>query len=299
MTIGFRSRFDRRQGFTLIELLVTIAVIAILIALLLPAVQMAREAARRTQCRNNLKQLGLALHNYHDTVGVLPPSHHGGFQAHMDSKRWGWETFLLPYIDQGNLYQQLNPNQNSLFEVVFNDDLHPLLQVSVQTYLCPSDPSQPIADPNRDFTGPTINGVAFHFNHVGFKAATSNYVANFGDFWKPFYHLWSETELKGNGAMGMNSARKLTDIRDGSSNTFAASERTYANYAAVWCGVEEWDQCTTLGISMVAGSAYYKLNSIATPYPYTCDGAGASGFGSQHSGRRQLPDVRWLCPVHR
>lgn len=92
-----------RRGFTLIELLVVIAIIAILIALLLPAVQQAREAARRTQCKNNLKQYGLALHNYHDTFSVFPM---GSSQA-----EWCFETFILPYLDQAPLYNLINfPN---------------------------------------------------------------------------------------------------------------------------------------------------------------------------------------------
>ncbi len=100
----------RLQGFTLIELLVVIAIIAILIALLLPAVQQAREAARRTQCKNNMKQLGLALHNYHDVANCFPPGYTqdnryptGGFQGHSVF------YYLLPYIEQTNLYNTFDP----------------------------------------------------------------------------------------------------------------------------------------------------------------------------------------------
>lgn len=96
------NRARQRAGFTLIELLVVIAIIAVLIALLLPAVQQARESARRTQCKNNLKQLGLALHNFHDTYKHLPVGTYDD-----DNDTWGWGVFILPYIDQAPLYQTL------------------------------------------------------------------------------------------------------------------------------------------------------------------------------------------------
>lgn len=94
------SRKNQRGGFTLIELLVVIAIIAVLIALLLPAVQQAREAARRTQCKNNLKQIGLSLHNFHDTFGKFPVG-----EMNDDHTNWGWPLFILPYMDQTPLYQ--------------------------------------------------------------------------------------------------------------------------------------------------------------------------------------------------
>src|SRR5688572_8489446 len=90
-----------RRGFTLVELLVVIAIIGVLVALLLPAIQAAREAARASQCRNHLKQVGLALHQYHDTMGRLPP----GWVANQPEgvPGWGWSAALLPYLEQGNL----------------------------------------------------------------------------------------------------------------------------------------------------------------------------------------------------
>ena len=95
----------RNRGFTLIELLVVIAIIAVLIALLLPAVQQAREAARRSQCKNNLKQLGLAIHNYHDTANVFPVQTSYGPAV---SYHWSWIVMILPYIDQASRYNQAN-----------------------------------------------------------------------------------------------------------------------------------------------------------------------------------------------
>ena len=109
------SRRDRLRGFTLIELLVVIAIIAILIALLLPAVQQAREAARRTQCKNNLHQIGIAIHNYHDTFRIFPPGHVTSVHYDVtDNTMWGWAVMILPYIDQSPMYNLLTPGDVTL-----------------------------------------------------------------------------------------------------------------------------------------------------------------------------------------
>jgi len=124
---GFRPVL---RGFTLVELLVVIAIIGILIALLLPAVQAAREAARRAQCTNNLKQIGLALHNYHSARNTLP------YGSNFRDKRGGtWAAFILPYLEQQPLYDQFN------FKVYIWDSVNvPAVQTVVATYICPSDP---------------------------------------------------------------------------------------------------------------------------------------------------------------
>ena len=129
----------RRRGFTLIELLVVIAIIAVLIALLLPAVQAAREAARRSQCVNNLKQMGLALQNYHDAIGTFPMSYaaRGPFidGATDTAPGWGWGTMILPQLEQASVFNAVNfvlP-----VEGVQNTTV---VRSIVSTYLCPSDP---------------------------------------------------------------------------------------------------------------------------------------------------------------
>ncbi len=153
-------RAARLAGFTLIELLVVIAIIAVLIALLLPAVQQAREAARRSQCQNNLKQLGLAIHNYVDTFGKFPPSavagsppavvQGGELNQNVDGG-WSWAQQILPYIEQGNLYDQLNvgatntipndpanlPDANDYTTALPNTP-EALLTTKIPVYFCPS-----------------------------------------------------------------------------------------------------------------------------------------------------------------
>ena len=137
----------RRQGFTLIELLVVIAIIAILVALLLPAVQQAREAARRSQCKSNLKQLGVAMHNYHDVHSILPKAHFNRF----DGGEWDWRghsvhVMLLPYMDQAPLFEAYNFNQWA--ESGTNDNI---ARVVIAGFRCPSDLKPPASVPGNNY----------------------------------------------------------------------------------------------------------------------------------------------------
>jgi len=209
------------RGFTLIELLVVIAIIAVLIALLLPAVQQAREAARRSQCKNNMKQLGLALHNYHDTHNVLPPgcllfANTAGTAPDRTIGGWGWNTFVLPYVDQAPLYTALNPNGQNFPTSVAGH----LVQTPLAIMVCPSDAS------------PSVNTYGGFADVSQIGLGKSNYPAVSGAV-SVETNQWAQNVIAANGGSAVagmfnyNSATRLRDVTDGLSNTFACAERTW------------------------------------------------------------------------
>ena len=214
---------SRRRAFTLIELLVVIAIIAILIALLLPAVQQAREAARRTQCRNNLKQIGLAMHNYHDNYNVFPIGHQyrrSGLAANATGNLglgWGWSAYILPYIDGAPLYNQFDFNQ-SIADVrpggVAGPARNkPLAQTPMAWALCPSS------------TAPAANrsGAAGDAHHIDPHAVTSYKVS--GGSFDNNGALWPHSNQKrANGLFFRDSRVGIRDVSDGTSNTIMTGE---------------------------------------------------------------------------
>jgi prepilin-type N-terminal cleavage/methylation domain-containing protein/prepilin-type processing-associated H-X9-DG protein len=200
-----------RRGFTLIELLVVIAIIAILIALLLPAVQQAREAARRTQCKNNLKQLGLALHNYHDTSNRFPYRMGGTTGAGTNGDRGSGFTMLLPYFEQGPLYNQMSTTQTigTVTYPPFGDDCgdasaYQFWKNDLPMLLCPSSP--------------TIKHY-LSLTHYGFSAGDSAW-------WATPYLSFANARNLVRGAFGFQTARRIADIPDGTSNTILMGEMT-------------------------------------------------------------------------
>jgi prepilin-type N-terminal cleavage/methylation domain-containing protein len=202
-------RHARRRGFTLIELLVVIAIIAILIGLLLPAVQKVREAAARIQCANNLKQLGLAMHNYHDAVGQFPYLRSGGGQ-----NRHTWALLLLPYIEQDNIfkvYQADIPKVNKTDGYNNHTSTAPQIvaarQAQVKTFFCPSRRAAPSLSPIT--TGSSVTGLP------------SDYAACTGDTnvapTTGVFELVSSNHMK--------ALTRITDITDGTSNTIMIGEK--------------------------------------------------------------------------
>ncbi len=198
----------RRQvttGFTLIELLVVIAIIGILVGLLLPAVQSAREAARRISCANNLKQIGLAMHNYHDTFRAFPPA--GFYRRDVAETSWSIQARLLPQLEQANLQNLINWNLPYAAQGI-------VAQTRVPVYVCPSDvgdtprPSPSPADPN--------------FTHYPLS-----YAANVGQW----FVIDPLSRRGGTGLVFPNSRTNMAAVRDGTSNTLAFAEvKTWTPY---------------------------------------------------------------------
>jgi len=242
MSSNRQSIMSRRTGFTLIELLVSIAVIAILIALLLPAVQSAREAARRAQCQNNLRQIGLALHNYHDVqrsfpsgyifdgvtktgpprdprllnpgmfiVDSLPPTP----VPPRNQPGWGWIALTLPFFEQQNLQSQVNFDRE-----IEHPDMHEVREQRLRLLECPSD------------HGTGVFTIQSQQNKNVSSGAATSYAACFGSF-----GLINTDPDLGNGLFQRNSHVRIGDITDGTSTTIAVGERAALFARTPWVGV--------------------------------------------------------------
>ena len=245
----------RRPAFTLVELLVVIAIIGILIALLLPAVQAAREAARRMACTNNLKQMGLALHNYHDTHQTFPP----GWVYHGDTDpEWGWGAFLLPFLEEKPLQDAMYIDVNRLGAILADSGVdrqgNPLgttqflLKAMLDAFKCGSARHYDYAKGN--YTNRIDNVMLGMSDYVGCKGLRDECLDI--DCW---------------GLLFGNSAIKFRDITDGTSNTFAVGERldgtpTFQAGASLWCGVDQPDETSARseGINYVVASVSIPLN---------------------------------------
>jgi prepilin-type N-terminal cleavage/methylation domain-containing protein/prepilin-type processing-associated H-X9-DG protein len=265
-----RRCHNRQSGFTLIELLVVIAVIGVLVGLVLPAVQKVREAAARAQCVNNLKQIGLALQNYHDSYRSFPP----GYVSNYDSAGndtgpgWGWAAFILPQMEQQNLYNAIQFNQN--IEAAANSSVR---VQPVKSYICPSDHLPPT------WTAMQYNSAG---NPVGpiCDVASASYIGVFGV---------SEPGVDGEGIFFRNSSIRIADIADGTSQTMMVGERSFRWCQATWVGsVTNASMVPPPGSPAMAG----EWNGSGFVLGHTFEGSGGpgspgtevNGFSSQHTG---------------
>jgi len=216
------SIFRVSRGFTLVELLVVITIIGILIALLLPAVQAAREAARRMSCSNNLKQIGLALHMHHDAKHCLPDGWTGydsqDGPLFNGAPGWGWAAYIMPYMEQTALYNSLTHVDLSV-----TDDQNRLArETPIKMFRCPSDIGSDLSDLG------------------GYQAATSNYIGVFGsiELHDAVEAVVGGGQCLGDGVFYHNSRLRFRDLRDGLSRTFMVGERgTKEDYYSTWVGL--------------------------------------------------------------
>jgi prepilin-type N-terminal cleavage/methylation domain-containing protein/prepilin-type processing-associated H-X9-DG protein len=210
---------NRRTGFTLIELLVVIAIIAVLIGLLLPAVQKVRAAAARSQCQNNLKQIGLALHNYHDRMNGFPPGYYDLAPWPQDDQGpgWGWAAYLLDDVEQGNLQRQIN------YSVNLGDSAPPTPAVRatfLKVFWCPAD--------RMVGTFTVTDG-----GSQSWSLAHGNYVACNGNDGVDDNSTPPHTGAFIRGTRGF----RVADITDGLSNTFFVGERCTTMSLSTWAGI--------------------------------------------------------------
>ena len=242
------SNFARRKAFTLIELLVVIAIIAILIALLVPAVQKVREAASRAQCINNLKQIGLALHNYYGVNKVFPPA----LQSAAGPYQYvSWMAHILPYIDQVPLYEQIDAMEQSGNTYPWDNTNYPALGLPMHIYNCPSDARGPQA-----VAGPA----------QGLFVAFTAYLGNSGT-----------NAQNRDGILFADSAVKFAHITDGASNTLLAGERPpsadfiFGWWFAGWGQAGDGSCDVVLGSSEITNFTYFSnaptcTNGIVYPF---------------------------------
>ena len=217
----------KKRGFSLVELLVVIGLIAIVISILLPAIQQSRQDARRAHCRNNLKQFGLALHNYHDTFNCFPPGWVSKEGDPGTGARIGWQTMILPFVDQAPLFNRIN------FHVPPSDahgkPLDMFQTATITTFRCPADPA------------PALNPLRGDFG-------TSNYSGNYGHIAPPrlrplgMSDVWpgsAVAPMTSSGIFARNSSVRIASITDGTSNTIVVCEKGFTSGAQIWAGVTD------------------------------------------------------------
>lgn len=269
-----------RNAFTLIELLVVIALIGVVIGLLIGAVQKVREVASRMHCRNNLKQIALATHDYHNAFGVVPVNSLPGPWGPYDSNHpsWSWLSRILPYIEHENLYRQANIPNNTLYQS------REVVATQVKQYLCPSDPfsNRGPRDDDRNL-GPTYP--------PGILAGQTNYQGVGGANWNYGDSQWTNPGTNGS-FDGLNygdglfyrydwvSPKRFTDIIDGTSNTFMAGESLPIK--TQWCS---WPHANSaFGTCAIPPNVRRSGDKDYSPEDF----GNTIGFRSQHPGGLQF-----------
>jgi prepilin-type N-terminal cleavage/methylation domain-containing protein/prepilin-type processing-associated H-X9-DG protein len=273
--VRFQHTSRRDRGFTLIELLVVIAIIAVLVGLLLPAVQAAREAARRTQCANNLKQIGLAMHNYHSAVNAFPPGYVTAVSAASPATElgpgWGWGVLILDELDQKPIFDAVN-----LYLPITDPGSQTVRTTNLSVYLCPSNGiTDPIALKNASGTVLVSD------------LSPGQYVASVGQF-EP-----DDSPVTNNGVYYRNSRIAFRNIIDGSSSTLMAGERSRNVANATWVGVipgaqactnPQWrnQECDTSSVLVLSHTGPNINNGII--YVPNSKLADAEDYWSMHPG---------------
>jgi prepilin-type N-terminal cleavage/methylation domain-containing protein/prepilin-type processing-associated H-X9-DG protein len=296
----------RERAFTLVELLVVIAIIGILVSLLLPAIQAAREAARRSQCTNNLKNLALGLHNFHGTFKKFPPGLDWGESPYWQVPVWGWSYYTLPYLEEKPLQDLLatptgtgggaRRTLRDVFVAAAGNAAHPAivaLQTPLSLFRCPSDETPPLlpAEISTSYSGTPSEfrkfGPISPAAPPGFEPATSNYVGSRGFFYHRTCNTTSKVGCDNTGVFFVGSKVGIKDILDGSSHTILLGERDERCNAATWIGgVSPPDIDLKRGYHQLAVT-YWDLNNPELPHGTGVGGwfrACESGFGSAHVG---------------
>jgi prepilin-type N-terminal cleavage/methylation domain-containing protein len=241
-----------RRGFTLVELVAVASIGTVLISLASPAIQQAKEAARRAQCKNNLKQIGLAIHNYQEVFGTFAPGWTNHTPHAGPGPRFGWSASILPFLDQAPLYNEMDWNSPAKTS-------RELVETAIPTYHCPSDTS-PATNPLRG----------------GFGA--SNYSGNFGTVAPPRWlaggmnPAWAgepATPTNADGIFWYNSSVRFRDCKDGASNIIFVGERCVSSGAGIWMGVRGNNFENDVVLDFSVGN---KMNS------------GLGAFSSRHKG---------------
>jgi prepilin-type N-terminal cleavage/methylation domain-containing protein/prepilin-type processing-associated H-X9-DG protein len=269
---------EEHRGFTLIELLVVIAIIAVLIALLLPAVQAAREAARRVQCTNNLKQIGLALHNYHDVFSAFPMGYAARSRfvdgATDTDAGWGWGAMVLPQVDARTVFSASNfglPVQSLENTTV--------VRTMLAMHLCPSDPMPggPFAVTDANSSVLALMGPTSYAACVGNDLTDSTTGLNHDGL--------------GNGVLFRNSGVRFSEITDGASQTIVVGERAWSITSGPWAGVVTGgvirrgpaNPCPTTGALYYPAATMVQAHCNVLNTDTDPDG-GIDDFSSRHPG---------------